>query len=171
MSLMNISLNKTKGFTLFELMIVVAVIGIISAIAVPAYRSYIETANMTKVTANFEEAVRLARNTFAKDKTRVAIGLAASAPNDTDGWIAMFNRTGVAAPGGGPAYIPSDNNKDTGRGDKITGAVGVKWRPAKTGKKPKSARLEIWRPLYLSLIEQRARITTNDIEIKIQRSP
>ncbi len=171
MSLMNISLNKTKGFTLFELMIVVAVIGIISAIAMPAYRSYIETANMTKVTANFEEAVRLARNTFAKDQTRVTIGLAASAPNDTEGWIAMFNRTGVLAPGGGPAYIKSDDTKDSGRGDMITGAVGVRWRPAKTGKKPKPARLEIWRPLYLSLIEQRARITTNDIEIKIQRSP
>lgn len=164
-------LNKNKGFTLFELMIVVAVIGIISAIAVPAYRSYIETANMTKVTAHFEEAVRLARNTFAKDKTRVTIGLTASAPNDTEGWITLFNSTGVSAPGGGPAYIPSDNKKDGGRGDMITGAVGVKWRPAKTGTKPKPARLEIWRPLYLSLIEQRARITSNDIEIKIQRSP
>ena len=46
-----------RGFSLFELMIAVAVIGIVSALAVPAYRSYVETANMTKVTANFEQAV------------------------------------------------------------------------------------------------------------------
>ena len=94
-------------------MITVAVIGIISAIAVPAYRSYIETANMTKVTANFEEAVRLGRSTFTKDKTRIAIGLPATAPNDT------------------------------GRGDKVTGAIGVKWKAAKTGSNPKPARLEL----------------------------
>jgi|TARA_B100001964_G_scaffold128829_1_gene142495 hypothetical protein len=93
---------------------------------VPAYRNYIETANMAKVTANFEEAVRLARNTFVKDKTRITIGLPATAPNDTAGWITMFNKSGVLAPGGGPAYIPSNNKKDTGRGDMVTGAIGVK---------------------------------------------
>jgi type IV pilus assembly protein PilE len=164
--------RNTSGFSLFELLITVAVIGIVSAIAVPAYRSYIETANMAKVTANFEEAVRLARNTFAKDSTRVTIGLAASAPGDTEGWITMFNRTGVAAPGGGPAYIPSDNNEESGRGDRVTGAIGVRWNSSKTRRgKTKPARLELWRPLYAGLVEQRARVSTDDIEIEILRKP
>ena len=98
-------------------MIVVAIIGILAAVALPAYQDYIKTANMTKVTSHYEEAVRLARSTYVKGNTQIALGLDSTVPTDASGWVAIFNPGGNLAPGGGAAYGASVND--------TTGVVGV----------------------------------------------
>lgn len=104
-------MKKTQsGFTLIELMIVVAIIAILAAIAIPAYNNYIREARMAKVTEHYDAAIRVARSHAAKVaavQARGGSGADNALPADAAAWINVIDPDGkaVAPRGGGPGYI------------------------------------------------------------------
>ncbi|MXR37714.1 type IV pilin protein [Craterilacuibacter sinensis] len=63
-----------KGFTLIEMMITVAIIGILTAIAMPSYREYVLRSHRTEATAKISE-IQLAQERFFTVNNRYADSL------------------------------------------------------------------------------------------------
>ena len=114
-----------RGFTLIELMIVIAILAILAAAAIPLYEEYINSAARSEATTNIADIAMKEQAHFANTKAYVYIadtGITLDSPfsrspqPSSNAWASMGYPDATSTGGvfGGPVYfryhVTNDNN-------------------------------------------------------------
>ena len=132
------SKKAQKGFTLIELMIVVAIIGILAAVAIPAYQDYIARAQVSEaVTLIGGAKTPLAE--FYADNGRYPANISSVVPVTTGTYVGSI---ALSSPSGGTVSILATMKASGVNANIVSGTVemyttngGNSWlcRPGSTG--------------------------------------
>ena len=111
-----------KGFTLIELMIVVAIIGILAAVALPAYQDYTTRAKVT-------DGISLANSAKTAVAENASAGTAYASSFLSDSTVAIT----AGANCNGTAAAPLSKNTESVCIDSVTGTVTITYVEALNG--------------------------------------
>ena len=101
--------SRVKGFTLIEVLIVLVIIGILTAIAIPAYRQYVVRAARHQAEATMLNLSQMEERYYSNNYNYYAVTAVAPAP-EPNGW-SNFSGDGMSVRKYDIAvYVPNPNN-------------------------------------------------------------
>ena len=92
-------MNKQQGFTLIELMIVVAIIAILAAIAIPQYQNYVARSQVTRVMGEAGNLKTAVEDCFNNGKLTIGAASATTCDPGATGSSIQGEAVGNSAPG------------------------------------------------------------------------